>query len=148
MSQLSLSLTRSGSDEGEFSARIRSQEFSGLEKCFVRVSQLKESAVRFSSYPFPSDRSVCIEGGYYSDDLENLEQVHLHISARSIGHRGEVVLRVLLATPIDTGILKSYSQLICEIPTTYENVGQISTAIGKLCEGEMESCILELPELP
>jgi hypothetical protein len=129
MNSLLLSLKRSDSNSAELFLALKYDSFEGEGSCFLDIGDFLNRARRFALFPLPDDGSVCVEGGYFNDDMRGLKQTHLHISARPTDALGKLALRIKLATPVDQGIANFEAELSCVIPTTYENLKGLSDAM-------------------
>ena len=123
-------------DDGasELFLAVEFQGFSGASSCYLDRVSLLEAANRFAIYPIPADRSVRIEGGYFTQDMQGLAQTHLHVSAFPVDGLGKVGLRVNLAVPIDEGVSIYKASLACEFSVSYEQLNDLSQGLVALAE--------------
>jgi len=129
MNSILLSLKRSDDNSAELFVSLKYNGFEGMGSCFVDLKNFLERAQRFAVFPLPNDRSVCVEGGYFNEDMSGLKQTHLHISARPIDGLGNLALDIKVAVPIEKGERDFHAKLGCVIPTTYEQVKKLSDAM-------------------
>jgi hypothetical protein len=128
MNSLLLSLKRSDSS-AELFLSLKYNGFEGTGSCFLDVTDFLERAQRFALFPLPNDGSVCVEGGYFNEGMRGLKQTHLHISARPMDGLGNLALEIEVAVPVEMGMNGFQAKLTCAIPTTYEQLKQLSEAM-------------------
>lgn len=134
MNALDLSLKHADENTAELFVSLKYNGFEGEGSCFVDTSALAARAHRFALFPLPNDGSVCIEGGYFNQDMSGLQQTHLHISARPKDALGNLALQVTLATPVDSDVSDFEAKLSCVIPVSYEQLKNLAEAILALVE--------------
>ena len=144
MNNLHLSLTRIDDGSGKLFASLKYKDFQGSSSCFVDLRALEKAAQRFTLYPIPNDGSVCIEGGYFADDMKSFEQTHLHISGHPKDALGHLILRLVLAVPFDEGVSDFRATLTCELPIAYEQLKHFSQGLMALIEGHANDYRLAL----
>lgn len=130
MNKLILTFKSSEAGTGELFAALSFNHFSGSGSCYFDTKTLLKQAKLFERYPMANDCSVCIEGGYFSESTNDLEQTHLHISARASDSLGNLKMRICLATPQIDEIYDFRAMLSCEIPTSYEKAREFSQAVA------------------
>jgi hypothetical protein len=140
MNTLSLSIRRDD-DSIELIASLAYNGFVGTGSCYLENGTFTKCAQRFALYPLP-DEGVCLEGGYFNEDMRGLKQTHLHISARPSDSSG--LLHVVLAVPVDAGVSTFEAQLVCTIPVTYEKLKDISEAMTALANDHGDSYTIAL----
>lgn len=129
---------------GELFLTVEFQGYSGASSCYVDLVSLREAAKKFALYPIPTDRSVRVEGGYFTQDMTGLAQTHLHVSAFPADSLGKVGLSVSLAVPNDEGISTYKASLSCEFPVSYEQLKDISQGLVALAERHSDEYALHL----
>lgn len=135
MNNLSLSFKRDDDNTAELFVSLNYNGFAGSGSCYVDIAAFAASAHRFALFPLPSDGSVCVEGGYFNEDMHGLKQTHVHVSARPSDALGNLALRIVLAMPVDAGISNFEANLICTIPATYEQLKNLAEAMIALASG-------------
>lgn len=123
---------------------VECQRFSGASSCYIDLISLHEAAKRFALYPIPADRSVQIEGGYFTQDMKGLAQTHLHVSAFPGDPLGKVGLRVSLTVPNDEGISAYKASLACEFSVSYGQLKDLSQGLVALAERHSDEYTLHL----
>jgi hypothetical protein len=134
MNYLQISLKKIDESTSELFATVAYNGFSGMGSCYVDVSRLRDDAKRFSLYPIPDDKLVCIEGGYLSEDATTLIQTHLHISVVPKDALGNLVLRINLAVPEYNDVYEFKAAITCEVPVSYEQMNDFSNAMVAIAE--------------
>jgi hypothetical protein len=75
-----------------------------------------------------------MEGGFGRIGID--EQVHLAVRGYPVGSRGQVGLRVELATPLDPGDrVQAQHRVGLEVLTTYERLGAFGRDLTELADG-------------
>ena len=144
MNALDLSLKHGDDNTAELFASLKYNGFEGEGSCFVDTVALAACAHRFALFPLPNDGSVCIEGGYFNQDMSELEQTHLHISAWPKDALGTLALQVKLAAPVDRDISDFEAKLSCVIPVSYEQLKNLAEAILALAERHSDEFMINL----
>ena len=135
MNHLKLSVKNSDDETSELFASLQYNEFHGAGCCYLNVAAIHDAAQKFALFPLPIDGAICLEGGYYKENMRELEQTHLHISARPSGGVGRLLLRIALSTPVDQYICEFEAKLVCVVPISYEQLKGISEALIALVNG-------------
>lgn len=144
MKNLTLAFNLAENGYGEFLVRVNYNGFAGIGSCFLEVATLVKAAADFALYPLPSDTPVCIEGGYFFDNSNELEQVHVQLSAHSSIELGGPALTINLAMPFDLGVSQYQSRLTCLLPITYEQLKDIAEVFGGLAARHSSEYVLEI----
>lgn len=144
MNTLELCLKHGDDNTAELFASFKYNGFEGEGSCFVDTAALAACAHRFALFPLPNDGSVCIEGGYFNQDMSELQQTHLHISASPKDAMGTLALQVELAAPIDRDISDFEAKLSCVVPVSYEQLKNLAEAILALAEHHGDEFIIKL----
>ncbi|MES2356677.1 MAG: hypothetical protein V4568_20225 [Pseudomonadota bacterium] len=135
-----------GDGTGELFAEVESHGFAGVGHACFDLTDLVAKAEKFARYPLSTEEPVCISGGYWTDDLKQIEQEHVHISALPINLLGEISLLVRVAESHDgyprTGIRHSVS---VELKASYEQMSQLSKDLSLLARGEIAEVIFNEP---
>ena len=118
--------------------------FAGFGSCFLEAVKLKKAAADFAAYPLPSNSSACIEGGYFFDNSNELEQAHVHLSAHSSSELGGLALRINLATPFDVSVSQYQTRLTCLLPVTYGQLKDVAEIFGGLAAQHGAEYVLEI----
>jgi hypothetical protein len=144
MNFLSLSFERDDDNTAELVVSVNYNRFTGSGSCYVDITAFTARAQRFALFPLPSDGSVCVEGGYFNEDMRGLKQTHLHISARPIDALGNLALHIVLAVPVDAGINSFEANLTCTIPVTYEQLKNLSEVMIALASSHGDNYQIDL----
>lgn len=138
MNSLSISLKHFEDSSIELFVILNYRGFKGTGSCYLDSLDFSKRAQRFALFPLPIDGSVCIEGGYFNENMIGLKQTHLHVSARPTDVLGNLALNVKLATPVDLGVTNYEATLSCVIPMTYEKLKELAEAMAALanCHGD------------
>jgi hypothetical protein len=145
---LKLWLETDSDGTGQLFVQFRANGFSGIGSAWFDLADLFEKSKLFAQYPLPKDQPVTLEGGYWKgDNAPTLEQEHLHISAYPTNSRGEIGLRVRVATPLGTDDRpQSQSCAAVEITTNYEALARFSKQLGFLAQGDIREVELNTEE--
>jgi hypothetical protein len=144
MNTLNLSLKRSDDNSAELFATLKYEDFEGRGSCYVDIAAFIVRAEKFALFPLPSDGSVCVEGGYFNDDMRGLKQTHLHLSAQPSDKLGNLTLCVTLAKPVDEGVSNFAASLTCKVPATYEQLKSLSEAMVALAKNHGDEYSINL----
>ena len=146
MGHLNLQLEPDGTGSGELFARFESQGFAGHGSAWFDLATLTETAKQFAQHPLPSDKPVCIAGGFLTVAIPPaLDEEMLHISAHPVNGRGGIALRVQLACEVsafDRGGVAKHC-VSGEIQVGYEQLQQFSKALVSLIRGELDEVVLD-----
>jgi hypothetical protein len=144
MNTLNLSLKRSDENSAELFVILKYEDFEGRGSCHIDIAALIVRAEKFALFPLPSDGSVCVEGGYFNDDMRGLKQTHLHLSAQPGDKLGNVTLCITLAKPVDEGVRNFEANLTCKVPATYEQLKNLSEAMVALAKNHADEYRIDL----
>lgn len=144
MNYLHISLKKIDESTSELFASVAYKGFAGVGSCYVDASRLIDDAKRFSLYPIPGDKAVCIEGGYLAENAITLEQTHLHISVKPRDALGNLAMRINLAVPQYNDVYEFKALITCEIPVTYEQMNDFSKAVVAIAENNIQEYKLDL----
>lgn len=145
MNYLCLSFVQDQDGTAEFSVKLHYDDFSGAGSCHVDLDSFLKSALEFAKFPLPDDRSVCIQGGYFNEDMRSLKQTHVLVSANVDEGVDRPALNVLLSVPVEDGVKRSFkAELGCTIPMTYQKLTEISETMLALVKGYGDEYRIEL----
>ena len=144
MKNLTLAFNLAEDGCGEFSYRVNYNGFAGFASCFLEATMLKKAAADFAACPLPTDSAVCLEGGYFFDNSNELEEAHVQLSAHSSSELGGLALRINLAMPFDVGVSQYQTRLTCLLPITYEQLKDVSEIFGGLAAQHNTEYVLEI----
>lgn len=139
---LKMSINRQDDGTGELFIEFETNGFCGRGSAYFDLKFLEEKAAEFAQYPLPADRSVCIEGGYWTnDDPQKLSQEVIHISAFPTNSTGEIGLQVRVCEPyygVENKPYIRYSASV-ELKASYEEIGIFSKRLIHLVRGDIPS---------
>jgi hypothetical protein len=128
---------------GKLLIRASSGGFSGESGAWFDTQHLAAFASALESYPLPEDDPPHIESGFWKRGTQELEQELLNIIVRPAGNKGQVSVRVHLATEVWPDMRPdSYSDVRLELLTTYERLRQFSGHLTRVIRGELDSATL------
>jgi hypothetical protein len=147
MSQESLRLRFDDDHDGtgKLIASVEFGGFAGHGGAYFSVTELEQFAEAMVVYPIPAGQRPAIAGGFWREDgCHELEQEHLAIAVYAIGRRGQVGVRVRIATELmQSGRPDSQNVVQVELLTTYEAIALFSRRLRSLVRGEVAEAVLE-----
>ncbi len=129
----------SGPDEdgiGELQVLARANGFGGRGSAWFMASDVLQFAEQLSAFPLP-DAPPEIVGGYGGTDSKQLPHETLRLEVRWISSRGQLAVRIHLATmvwpnnPPDPG-----GEATFEIFTTHEQLRQFGIELAQVARGK------------
>ncbi|WP_066261688.1 hypothetical protein [Hydrogenophaga flava] len=130
---------------GELFAQVHSNGYAGYGSAWFAVSVLVDFAKRLgTAFPLPADSPLGLQGGFWSQSGDGLEQEHVGLTFYPVGAVGRVGCRVVLSTPVHvTDRQESQSSLAVELLTTYEMLGTFAQSLEQLATGGADKAVLE-----
>jgi hypothetical protein len=130
---------------GELTANFNSNGFSGTGSAWFDQMSLIEFSKKIMAYPLPTDEPLEIEGGFWSSEKQNtLEQTHLFLKVYPVNQKGDLGVRVEVATPRwETDRPESIFSAKGEIKTNYNALERFAKQLKKLAENEIEEAVLK-----
>lgn len=118
---------------GQMTVTARLGDFSGASVAWFDPARIIEWARTLRTYPIPGGQVLTLASGF-GRAPENLDQEHVRIDVRAVGHRGQLGVNVHLATPVwPHDPPHSVSEVRLEIPTSYESLrrfaGELETVV-------------------
>ncbi|MEP7044394.1 MAG: hypothetical protein ABI843_15120 [Dokdonella sp.] len=139
---LHVTYDRDSDGTGELRASVRANGFSGQGSAWFSDSRLFAFADELLAFPLPSDGLAPLEGGFWHKQKRGeLEQLHLSLLVRPIGHRGSVGCRVVLRTPVaQSGNVGD--SIDVELVTSYQQLSEFSATFKYLVRGQVQEAVL------
>jgi len=142
MQRLTLLYQPEDERHGEVTAHVESGAFAGRSSAWFSMEQLRAFGETLDTFPIVPGQEPTLAGGFWNDD-DNLDQTHVSIRIDPAGPRGELRLRVALATPdwshgesnqhgVQVGFILSYSDL-----------GTFRRDFAALLDGKLREACLE-----
>jgi hypothetical protein len=139
-----LRLTYEPEDEwhGELHAFVQTPDFSGRSSAWFNRDALISFSRSLDQYPLPSHEPVGIYGGLGTVSLDRPEEVLLGLTIASVGLKGELLVRVELAS--DPAMARraevQQSALLCFL-TEYAALDRFRNALGPMLNGDVEAIL-------
>jgi hypothetical protein len=128
---------------GKLVIRASADGFSGESGAWFDAQAVAAFASALGTYPLPEDNPPHIESGFWKRGTQELEQELVSITVRPAGIKGQISVRVHLATEVWPDMRPdSDSDVHLELLTTYERIRQFSDHLNRVVLGELDSATL------
>ena len=142
MQRLTLSYRREDERHGEVTAHVESGTFAGRSSAWFRMEQLRAFGKALDRFPIVPGEEPTLIGGYWRSD-DKVDQAHVFIRIEPAGLRGELRMRVTLATPdVPEGSSDQHSVQVA-ILISYADLGAFQRDLAALLDGKMPEACLE-----
>lgn len=137
-------LAPDGHGSGRLFVEFEANGFSGRGSAYFDLADLESKAANFGRYPLCDQSPALIEGGYFTSDMKQLRQEHLHISALPIDARGGVALRVRGSLPQEEWEQYSphFSSSI-DLTVSYELLARFSADLVLLIQSTLNEIVVQ-----
>ena len=144
MNRLTLSYNSEDSWHGELTAKVSSEGFCGQSAAWFGIEQLRAFGETLKAYPILTGQEPSLGGGFWKDD--QLDQTHVSIRIEPTGPRGNLHVRVILATPAwDLGRSDRHS-VEAQFLINYAELDDFQRQFSALLTGEtVEACLKTTP---
>lgn len=143
-SRLRLTFAPDDDGTGELSVSVSVGSFSGSSSAWFAHADLVafgQSLAR--AYPLQAGNPIELQGGYWGQSGNVLEQLHVGLRFYPVGSLGTVGCRVQLATPLQRGNRPDQqSSIAVELLTSYEQVRAFAQALVELAQGQTDVAVL------
>ncbi len=145
MNQLRITIKPDDDGTCELFAEVSSRGFSGCGSAWFDRKWLSEFADQLMQFPLPPGKVIEAVGGFWNKrNTVTIEQLHLAIAAYAVGIKGQVGLRVSVATPIfDNDRAQSQHSAQVELITTYPGLEKFAKQIKLLLDRQITEAILQ-----
>ena len=124
-----------GSCTGELTVEVAFRGFAGTSSACFDQGDLLAFAERLLTYPL-GDEPLRIWGGFAEPDV-----VHVGLTVRAIGRRGQLGVLARLAAAYET------REVTVEVPTSYEALRRFAEDLARLVRGAADEARLDAEEL-
>lgn len=125
-------------DIGRLVVTASANGFSGTAAAWFNGDTVRDFAHKITSYPLNPGDVAEIEGGFDGDDAF-VENVHVAMRAYPVGSRGQVGLRIRLATEIQQSQRPEEQHHVrLELLTSYQRLAPFSTDLRALVDGTVD----------
>ncbi|MCU1492334.1 MAG: hypothetical protein JWO62_98 [Acidimicrobiaceae bacterium] len=130
---------------GKLHVSAATQGFAGQSAAWFDTERLLDFARSLSTYPIPEDMTLEIASGFGANETAgHPPQEHVAISVAPVGSRGQLKLRVHLATPVwpTEGPAVQHHDVCLEMLTTYERLRSFSSHLAMVLRRELPDATL------
>lgn len=117
---------------GRLTVHASFEGFSGVGAAYFDNGQLLRFAERILAFPLSQEGSVELAGGFWSRTADVLEEEHVGLRVLPVGQRGQVSIRVHLATPAGED---ANQEITVDVLTSYEALRRFSADLVALVNG-------------
>lgn len=130
---------------GELFAEVESGGFCGVGSAWFGNEQLIVFARELANPRLLSSHApIKIEGGFWNDTCNEIEQLHLGLQFYPIGGFGYVGVRVSLSSPIhEYDRAESRSSISVELHTDRERLCEFARSLEMLVNGRVDNAVLD-----
>jgi hypothetical protein len=130
---------------GEIIAHVESGAFAGRSSAWFSMERLRAFRETLDTFPIVPGREPTLAGGFWNDD-DKLNQTHVSIRIEPAGLRGELRLRVTLATPDWPHGKSSQHGVQVAIILSYSDLHAFQRDFAALLDGKLrEACLKAAP---
>lgn len=135
---LAIHLTPDSDGTIELVVEVAAGGFAGSSSAWFSVDDVRKFAQAIMAYPLDvSDQPLLVGGHWDKNERGILADPHVSIRAYPVGARGQVGLRIRLATPgWDDARPDELSLVETEILTTYQSLGEFAAQLSSTALGE------------
>ncbi len=132
-----------GDGIGELFVELSAPPFAGASAAWFNAKHLVDFAEKLlAAFPFSATEPVKLQGGVWSQNGTDIEQLLVGLSFYAVGSRGNVGCRATLATPSSPRWPEQRSRVEAELLTTYESVrsfaqGMLAIVQDKSAEAQL-----------
>jgi hypothetical protein len=129
---------------GKLYVRAASKGFAGCSTAWFNTAELVEFASFLSAYPLPEDGNLTISSGFGANERTGeAAREHVSLTVGLVGRKGQVGVRVHLATPVWPDMRPGQAfDVHLELLTTYERLRKFSGHMLGVLRGDYEEATL------
>ena len=142
MQRLTLLYRPEDERHGEVTALVESGTFAGRSSAWFSMEKLRAFGEALDTFPIVAGQEPTLAGGFW-DDGDKLDQTHVSIRIEPVGPRGELRLRVALATPDWSHGKSDQHSVQVEIFVSYSDLGAFRGDFAALLDGAVREACLE-----
>lgn len=144
MSRLTLHYVPEDEWHGELTAWVVSSDYAGRSSARFTVDQLRSFCGALEAFPISPDAPASLEGGFWKEKEEVIDQLHVGLSVSPFDGLGGLVVSVRLATPIWKSEGRDLlHKVVAYFRTDYPSLDRFRSSFLALIDGQSEVAELD-----